>query len=57
VHLNAKRGYSSDTLQLGKRTLRRFNSIKMFFGFTLRALTKRSRQQRFYLYARDMKSG
>jgi hypothetical protein len=28
----------------------------MFFGFTLRALTKRSSQQQFYLDTRDLKS-
>jgi len=36
--------------------LRRFSSAKKFFGFTLRALTKRSLQQALYLYTRDLKS-
>ena len=30
--------------------------MKMFFAFTLRALTKRSSHQQFYLDARDLKS-
>jgi hypothetical protein len=37
-------------------TLRRFSSVKIFFAFTLRALTKRSSQQQSYLDARDLKS-
>jgi len=37
-------------------TLRRFNSAKNFFGFTLPALTKRSSHQQFYLDAGDLKS-
>jgi hypothetical protein len=30
--------------------------VKKLFGFTLRALTKRSSHQQFYLDARDLKS-
>jgi hypothetical protein len=36
--------------------LRRFNSVKMFFGFTLRVLTKGSLYQQSYLDARKLKS-
>jgi hypothetical protein len=36
--------------------LRRFSSVKMFFAFTLRALTKRSSHRQFYLDACDLKS-
>jgi hypothetical protein len=39
-----------------KYTLRRFSSAKNFFGFTLRAFTKRSSHQQFYLDARELKS-
>jgi len=38
------------------RALRRFSSVKNFFGFTLRALTKRSSRAVLYVDAGDLKS-